>query len=118
MNIAEELAWTMGENVSLRSAQGEASSAIENGEGKILVVIPTGAGKSMLFMLPTSVGVGSVAVVLVPFVTLRHDMKGRSKKAVVPVGEWNGAHVYRVPKFQGTHQHKNRPVRNPYHLPW
>ena len=90
MNIAEEMAWMMGQDVSLRSAQGEALSAIKNGEGKIVVVMPTGAGKSILFMLPASVGVGGVTVVVVPFVTLRHDMKGRSEKAGVPVGEWDG----------------------------
>jgi superfamily II DNA helicase RecQ len=64
-------------------------SAIKNGEGKIVVVIPTGAGKSMLFMLLAFVGVGGVTVVVVLFVTLRHDMKGRSKKVGVSVGEWD-----------------------------
>jgi superfamily II DNA helicase RecQ len=49
--------------------------------------MPTGAGKSMLFMLPAFVGVRGVTVVVVPFVTLRHDMKGRSKKVGVSVGE-------------------------------
>jgi superfamily II DNA helicase RecQ len=41
----------------------------------------------MLFMVPASVGVGGVTVVVVPFVTLRHDMKGRSEKMSVSVGE-------------------------------
>ena len=90
MDVAEEMAWMMGQNVSLRSVQGEALSAIKNGEGKIVVVMPTGAGKSMLFMLPAFVGVGGVTVVVVPFVTLRHDMKGRSEKVGVSVGEWDG----------------------------
>jgi superfamily II DNA helicase RecQ len=41
-------------------------------------------------MLPAFVGVRGVTVVVVPFVTLRHDMKGRSKKVGVSVGEWDG----------------------------
>ena len=49
--------------------------------------MPTGAGKSMLFMLSAFVGVGGVTVVVVPFVTLRYDMKGRSEKVGVSVGE-------------------------------
>jgi superfamily II DNA helicase RecQ len=77
----------IGQNVSLRSMQGEALSAIKNREGKIVVVMPTGAGKSMLFMLPAFVSVGGVTVVVVLFVILCHDMKGRSKKVDVSVGE-------------------------------
>jgi len=80
----------MGKSISLQSVQGEALSAIKDGEGKIVVVMPTGAGKSMLFMLPASVGVGGVTVVVVPFVTLRYDIKGRSEKMSVSVGEWDG----------------------------
>jgi superfamily II DNA helicase RecQ len=49
--------------------------------------MPTGAGKSILFMLPASVGIGGVTVVVVPFVTLRYDIKGRSEKISVSVGE-------------------------------
>ena len=56
----------------------------------MIVVMPTGAGKSVLFMLPASVGMGGVTVVVVPFVTLRHDMRGRGEKLGVSVGEWDG----------------------------
>ncbi|GAB7327444.1 hypothetical protein MBLNU13_g11331t1 [Cladosporium sp. NU13] len=72
-----------------KDAIGEALSAIKNGEGKIVVVMPIGAGKSMLFMLPAVVGRGGVTVVVVPFVTLRHDMKGRGERMGVSVGEWD-----------------------------
>jgi superfamily II DNA helicase RecQ len=62
-------------------------SAIKNREGKIVIVMPIGAGKSMLFILPAFVSVGGVTVVVVPFVTLRHDMKGCSEKVGMSVGE-------------------------------
>ena len=55
----------------------------------MIVVMPTGASKSVLFILPASVGTGSVTIVVVPFVTLRHDMRGRSEKLGVSVGEWD-----------------------------
>lgn len=90
MDIAGEMKWMMKQDVSLRSAQGEALAAIQKGDGKIVVVMPTGAGKSILFMLPAAVGAGGVTVVVVPFVTLRHDMRARSEKAGVSVGEWDG----------------------------
>ncbi|KAI7592076.1 hypothetical protein KC316_g2508 [Hortaea werneckii] len=90
MDVAEEMKWMMKQDVSLRSAQGEALSAIQRGDGKIVVVMPTSSGKSMLFMLPASVASEGVTVVVVPFVTLRHDMGGRSERAGVSVGEWDG----------------------------
>ncbi|THV78820.1 hypothetical protein D6D29_07372 [Aureobasidium pullulans] len=90
MDVAGEMKWMMKQDVSLRSAQGEALAAIQEGDGKIVVVMPTGAGKSILFMLPAAVRAGGVTVVVVPFVTLRHDMRARSEKAGVSVGEWDG----------------------------
>ena len=49
--------------------------------------MPTGAGKSILFILLAAVGRGGVTVVVVPFVTLRYDMIGRGKRIGVSVGE-------------------------------
>ena len=40
-------------------------------------------------MLPVAVGTGGVTVVVVPFVILRYDIKSRSEKAGVSVGEWD-----------------------------
>lgn len=52
MNAVEEMTWMMRREMSLRSVQPEGYRAIQRGDGKIVVVMPTGAGKSMLFMLP------------------------------------------------------------------
>lgn len=90
MNVAEEMTWMMRKEVALRSVQGEALSTIHQRQGKIVVVMPTGAGKSMLFMLPAYVPVGGVTIVVVPFVTLRHDIRERSEEIGVSVGEWKG----------------------------
>lgn len=79
----------IGEDVSLRSAQGEALSAIQRGDGKIVVVMPTSSSKSMLFMLIASVGIRSDTVVVVPFVALRYDMRGRSERPGISSGEWD-----------------------------
>ena len=43
----------------------------------MVVVMPTGAGKSVLFMLPAFVQVGGVTIVVVPLKALRADMVAR-----------------------------------------
>jgi superfamily II DNA helicase RecQ len=49
--------------------------------------MPIGAGKSMLFILLAFISVRGVTVVVVLFVTLHYDIKGRSKKVGMSVGE-------------------------------
>ena len=56
----------MRKKVTMRSVQGEAMHAIQQGESPIVVVMPTGSGKSVLFMLPAFVQVGGVTIVVVP----------------------------------------------------
>ena len=51
MDAVAELQWMMRKKVTMRSVQGEAMHAIQQGESPIVVVMPTGAGKSVLFML-------------------------------------------------------------------
>jgi superfamily II DNA helicase RecQ len=65
------LQWLMRKEVVMRSAQSEAMQAIQRGESPIVVVMPTGSGKSMLFMLPAFVQVGRVSIIVVPLKALR-----------------------------------------------
>lgn len=76
--------------VALRSMQDEAFQAIQRGDGKIVVVMPTGAGKSVLFILPAFIGIGGVSIVVVPFIPLRHHLVAQCNKANVRVAEWDG----------------------------
>lgn len=77
MDAQAELQWMMRGEVSFRSVQGEAIQAIQRGASPIVVVMPTGSGKSVLFMLPAFVQVGGVTVVVVPLKALRADMMVR-----------------------------------------
>lgn len=77
MDAQAELQWMMRKEVGLRSVQGEALQAIQEGQSPIVVVMPTGAGKSVLFMLPSFVQVGGVTIVVVPLKALRADMIAR-----------------------------------------
>jgi superfamily II DNA helicase RecQ len=49
--------------------------------------MPTGGGKSMLFMLPAWVG-GGCTVVVVPLIALRRDLEQRCKRAGISCVEW------------------------------
>ena len=80
MDAVAELQWMMRKKVTMRSVQGEAMHAIQQGESPIVVVMPTGAGKSVLFMLLAFVQVGGVSIVVVPLKALRADMVVRCRE--------------------------------------
>ena len=89
MDAEGEMRWMMRKEVTLRSAQGEAMRAIQDGESFIVAVMPTGAGKSMLFMLPAFVEAGGMSIVVVPLRALRKDMIFRCEKLGIKVGVWS-----------------------------
>ncbi|OJJ78410.1 uncharacterized protein ASPGLDRAFT_97152, partial [Aspergillus glaucus CBS 516.65] len=50
--------------------------------------MPTGGGKSMLFMLPAWVAPRGTTVVVVPLIALRGDLQQRCAKLGIPCVEW------------------------------
>ena len=52
MDTAAQLQRMMGKTAEFRGVQKEAIDAIVAGKSHVVAVMPTGAGKSMLFMLP------------------------------------------------------------------
>jgi superfamily II DNA helicase RecQ len=74
MDANAESQWLMRKEVVMRSAQSEAMQAIQQVESPIVVVMPTGSGKSILFMLPAFVQVGGVTIIMVPLKALRADI--------------------------------------------
>lgn len=98
INIAVELAEMVGSDaVAFRSKQREALEAIQGGKSPIVAVMPTGAGKSILFMLPAWVTPGGVTVVVVPLVALRADMLRRCLEMNISCAEWG---VRRPPNIE------------------
>ncbi|KAI9035075.1 uncharacterized protein KD926_004657 [Aspergillus affinis] len=61
--------------IQLRGVQGPALRAIQDGESPVVAVMPTGGGKSMLFMLPAWVEPGGTTVVIIPLLALRQDFQ-------------------------------------------
>ncbi len=68
--------------------QLEALIAILQGELLLTVILPTGGGKSLLFMLPTAAESEGITVIIVPFVSLVTDLVRRCKSYHLGVSVW------------------------------
>jgi superfamily II DNA helicase RecQ len=90
MDATAELQRMMQKEVSLRSVQGKAMEAIQRGDSPIIAVMPTGSGKSVLFMLPAWVEPGGVSIVVVPLKALRKDMVHRCEQIGIQCAVWDG----------------------------
>ncbi|KAI6957743.1 hypothetical protein KC332_g17517 [Hortaea werneckii] len=89
MDANADLSWMMRKEVVMRSAQGEAMQAVQQGENSVVVVMPTGSGKSILFMLPAFVQSGGVTIVVVPLKSLRADMMDRCSAVNIGCAVWS-----------------------------
>jgi len=87
VDIDEELRRLVGEQAQFRSVQKRALQSIMQHKSPVVAIMGTGAGKSILFMLPASVSSG-VTVVIVPLVSLREDMKARCGELGIACVEW------------------------------
>ena len=83
-----------GEDVRFRSIQQErAMRAVLAGQSPLVVILPTGAGKSLLFMVPACMQDPGVTVVVVPFIALLQDVVGRLRRAGIDCLEWRPGEV-------------------------
>ena len=92
VNIFETLDSLLGDGSNFRGVQEKSIDAIMRGKPRILTVMGTGAGKSMLFMLPAKAMPDGMTVVIVPLISLRGDLQGRCQKADIACVEWDGQH--------------------------
>ncbi len=84
------------ENFSFRSKeQGEALRRIvrEQDRGVLVVVLPTGGGKSLLFMAPACMNDPGVTIVVVPFRSLINDLVDKANKLGIDCIEWRPGEV-------------------------
>jgi superfamily II DNA helicase RecQ len=77
--------------------QETALRAILAGETPLVVVLPTGGGKSLLFMAPACLPSPGVTIVVVPFRELIRDLKKRLAEAKIPAIEWVAGHSTNSP---------------------
>jgi superfamily II DNA helicase RecQ len=75
--VEGQLKKTYGAQAQFRSKQREALDAIVGGQPRIVVVMRTGSGKSLLFMLPVAASRDGVTIVVMPKIMLQEDMADR-----------------------------------------
>jgi superfamily II DNA helicase RecQ len=81
------------EQASFRSSeQAIALKKVVANKTDLLVVLGTGGGKSMLFMLPAFMWPELTTVVIVPLVALARDLEDRCAKKGIDVVIWDGDH--------------------------
>jgi superfamily II DNA helicase RecQ len=78
----------LGEGSQFRGIQRAAIEAVVRGDNPILTVMATGAGKSMVFLLPAWGAMGGTTVVLVPLIALRQDLRRRCQALGISCLEW------------------------------
>jgi superfamily II DNA helicase RecQ len=91
VDIDMELARFYGSaDAGFRGIQEEVLRAIVYGNKPfILAIIPTGGGKSLLFILPAAALRDGVTIVIVPMVALRQDIYERSNEKGILYAEWD-----------------------------
>ncbi|KAF7174646.1 hypothetical protein CNMCM5623_009123 [Aspergillus felis] len=67
-------------DMQFQGVQDPAMRAIQQGESPVVAVMPTGGGKSMLFMVPAFAAPGGTTIIVVPLVALRADMTQRCQE--------------------------------------
>ncbi len=89
VDIGVELKRMMKPEAEFRGNQRAIIEAIVRGEERVLAIMPTGSGKSLLFMLPAFCGVGGVTIVVVPLIALKQDLRRRCQEAGIDCQEWS-----------------------------
>lgn len=81
VDIQDELKQMLGDKAEFRGLQKSALKAIMSNKSPILVIMGTGAGKSLLFQLPAYSQKSGTTVVIVPLKSLERSMHERCHKA-------------------------------------
>jgi superfamily II DNA helicase RecQ len=95
VNIQTALEKMMGRGRRFRGVQRDAIQAVMRGDPRVMVVMGTGGGKSLIFMLPAwcGMGRGGMTVVIAPLVVLRGDMRRRCEELGLECAEWSSSQI-------------------------
>ena len=89
VKVKSELKRTTGPDNRFRRGQKPAVEAIIVGKGPVVVVMPTGGSKSLLFMLAAWYSRGSTTIVIVWLIALRQDIKQICEEIGITCAEWS-----------------------------
>lgn len=95
VDIDVELRRLYGEGIRFRGGQRRAVEAVMCNKSPIVVIMGTGGGKSLCFMLPAASCSGGVTVVIVPLVSLQGNMRDRCDKLGLSCTAWSSARAPR-----------------------
>jgi len=88
-NLQEALQQLMGQGTQFRGKQHVALRAIMDNKSPVIVVMRTGGGKSLMFMLPASIKDAGTTVVVTPLIALKQDMQRRCRELGLECVEWD-----------------------------
>ncbi|KAH0553468.1 hypothetical protein GP486_006460, partial [Trichoglossum hirsutum] len=88
-NLQEVLQQLMGLETRFRSKQHAALQAIIANKSPIILVMRTGGGKSLMFMLPASIQEAGTTVVVMPLIALKQDMQRRCRELGLECIAWS-----------------------------
>ena len=88
-NLQKALQGLMGPDTQFRGKQQLALRAVMDNKSPIIVVMPTGGGKSLMFMLPASVKEAGTTVVITPLIALKQDMQRRCRELGIECQSWS-----------------------------
>jgi hypothetical protein len=87
--VKEAMMGMLGRDAQFKSEWQEAGlHSVIKGESPLVVILPTGGGKSLLFMLPACMARARCSIVVIPFVALVDDMRKRCVDAGIEAVEW------------------------------
>jgi superfamily II DNA or RNA helicase len=88
-DVRDAMGRLFGPNFRFRSPQqARALMALVRKEGPLVVVLPTGGGKSLLFMVPLILLRAQTTIVVAPFVALVQDLIDRCDRQGLSAVEW------------------------------
>lgn len=82
---------TQNEKAEFRGVQREGLQAIVGCVPRVTIVMRTGGGKSLFFMIPAAGSRDGVTIVVVPVVSLRQDLVDRCEKVGLSIAAWDGS---------------------------
>lgn len=91
VDLKDELEAMYGHKAVFRGKQEEALAAIMDRKPAVLIIMPTGAGKSLLYMLPARASPEGTTIVISPLISLTEDQKQRCTVAGIRACIWKSA---------------------------
>lgn len=88
-HLGQALQRLMGHGTGFRGIQEAGLDAIVRRHPRVVVVMRTGGGKSLLFMLPAAMARTGVTIVVVPLNSLREDLIERCTQAGIHCTGWD-----------------------------